>query len=117
MSTVVLRKRAESPELGTIKLTRYRGTRSMRILRMIGLTLLAAALPKAQLSAQTPPGSSGLFNVRNFGAKGDGKALDPSAVSRAIDTCAAAGGGTVYFPAGNYISGTIHLKSNVTLWI
>jgi polygalacturonase len=57
------------------------------------------------------------FSVRTFGAQGDGKALDTAAINKAIDAAAAAGGGTVYFPAGNYLSVSIHLKSNVALYL
>jgi hypothetical protein len=55
------------------------------------------------------------FDVRGFGAKGDGKAKDTAAIQKAIDAAGTAGGGTVIVPAGRYLSGTIHLKSNVTL--
>ncbi len=67
--------------------------------------------------AQMPqPASTGLaFNVRNFGAAADGKTLDSPAINKAIEACAKAGGGTVAFPAGTYLSGSIRLKSNVNL--
>jgi polygalacturonase len=55
------------------------------------------------------------YNVRDFGAKGDGKTLDTVAVQKAIDTCFNAKGGTVLIPAGDFLCGTIELKSNVTL--
>lgn len=55
------------------------------------------------------------FNVRNYGAKGDGAAKDTAAIQKAIDAAAAEGGGTVWVPAGRYLCGTIHLKSFVTL--
>ena len=57
------------------------------------------------------------FNVRDFGAVGDGKALDSPAIDRAIATCAGAGGGTVYLPAGTYLSGSIHLTNNLNLFL
>lgn len=57
------------------------------------------------------------FDVKTFGAKGDGKALDTSAINKAIDAAAAAGGGIVAFPAGNYLSFSIHLKSHVELYL
>jgi polygalacturonase len=60
-------------------------------------------------------GAAGVFDVRAFGAKGDGRALDSPAVNRAIDAAAAAGGGTVRFPAGTYRCFSIRLKSNITL--
>ncbi|WP_353051101.1 glycoside hydrolase family 28 protein [Amycolatopsis sp. NBRC 101858] len=56
------------------------------------------------------------FDVTKFGAKGDGRTIDTAAINRAIDT-AAARGGTVYFPAGTYASYSIHLKSNVALYL
>jgi polygalacturonase len=56
-----------------------------------------------------------VYDVRAFGAKGDGRTLDTTAINKAIDAAAAAGGGTVTFPAGTYLSVSIHLKSNITL--
>lgn len=55
------------------------------------------------------------YNVRDYGAAGDGRTKDTQAVQRAIDDCAQAGGGTVALPAGTYLSGTVYLKSNVRL--
>lgn len=55
------------------------------------------------------------FNIRDYGAKGDGKTLDTDAINKAIETTAAKGGGTVYFPAGTYLSFSIRLKSNITI--
>ena len=57
------------------------------------------------------------YNVKDFGAKGDGVAINSVAINKAIDAAAAEGGGTVYFPAGKYLSGSIHLKSNICLYI
>lgn len=68
----------------------------------------AAARPK-------PLDASEGFNVRDFGAVGDGSAKDTAAIQRAVAACAAAGGGTVVFPAGQYLSGSIHLESHLTL--
>jgi hypothetical protein len=55
------------------------------------------------------------FNVRQFGAVGDGKTMDTAALQKAIDAAAQAGGGEVVFPAGRYLSGSLELKSRVTL--
>jgi len=57
------------------------------------------------------------FNVRSYGAAGDGKNLDSPAIDKAIQAAAEAGGGTVYLPSGTYLSGTIHLLSNIHLLI
>src|SRR5689334_13302082 len=55
------------------------------------------------------------FDVKSFGASGDGKTIDTPAINRAIEAAAAAGGGTVVFPAGSYMCFSIRLKSKVTL--
>jgi hypothetical protein len=56
-----------------------------------------------------------IYNVREFGAKGDGATVDTSAVQAAIDACTRDRGGIVLVPAGDFVIGTIELKSNVTL--
>ena len=61
--------------------------------------------------------SGGFFNVKQYGAKGDGSTIDSPAIDKAIEAASNAGGGTVYFPAGTYNCYTIHLKSNVTLHV
>src|ERR1035441_255271 len=55
------------------------------------------------------------YNVRAFGAKGDGKTLDHLAINRAIAAAARMGGGTVVVPPGVYLCGSIHLQSNIHL--
>src|SRR4051794_26315878 len=59
--------------------------------------------------------AAGTFNVKDFGATGNGSSIDSNAVNKAIAAANAAGGGTVVFPSGTYKSHSIHLKSNVTL--
>ncbi len=56
-----------------------------------------------------------VYNVRDFGAKGDGATLDTSAIQGAIDAANRDQGGTVLIPAGTFVTGTIELKSNVTV--
>ena len=57
------------------------------------------------------------FDVTSYGARGDGVADATAAIARAIDACAAAGGGRVVVPAGRFATGAIHLKSNVNLHV
>ena len=57
----------------------------------------------------------GTYNVRHFGAVADGKSNDADAINKAITACNAAGGGTVFVSSGVYATGSIRLKSNVTL--
>src|SRR5581483_6740142 len=57
------------------------------------------------------------YNIRDFGAKGDGKTLDTSAIQAAIDACYREGGGTVVVPQGTFHTGTVELKSNVALHV
>jgi hypothetical protein len=81
-----------------------------------GLTTVACwTVVAAFLAAFPAPGASGVFNVRDFGARGDGTALDTAAINMAIEACSAAGGGQVLIPPGNYLSGSVILKSNVHL--
>ena len=56
---------------------------------------------------------NGTYNIRDFGAKGNGTTLDSPAINKTIQACSANGGGTILVPAGVYLSGTIHLKSNM----
>jgi polygalacturonase len=99
---------------------------SMRrdFLRTGSFGMAAAAIPAVSLAAAVQDGatataaaqaSQGIFDVRKYGAAGDGKTLDTGAVNRAIEAAAAAGGGVVVFPAGSYLCFSIHLKSYVNL--
>jgi hypothetical protein len=58
-----------------------------------------------------------VFNVKDYGATGNKADSAQAAIQKAIDACAEAGGGTVYFPPGEYTSGTIHLRSHVRLFL
>ena len=74
----------------------------------------------AETAAQLPnPNATNVaakvFDVRQFGAKGDGKTLDTAAIQKALDECGKAGGGIVRFPAGTYLSKPISLHSKTTL--
>ncbi len=73
--------------------------------------LLISLLFTGSLFAQ--PGI--FYNVKDYGAKGDGQTVDTKAIDAAINAASEKGGGTVFFPAGTYLSFTIHLKSFITL--
>ena len=75
--------------------------------------------PGAQAYAAPIPGagSNTVFDVRQYGARGDGSSIDTPAINKAIEAASASGGGTVRFPAGTYASYSIHLKSNVALYL
>ncbi len=75
----------------------------MRTLFLLCLALLSPAL------------FARVWNVREHGAAGDGKHLDSPAINAVIEKAAAEGGGTVFLPAGTYLSYTLRLKSNITL--
>lgn len=86
---------------------------STRYIRLIStLLLLAYAVPTLAVgSLAQSPGTT----VRGFGCIGDGVTQDTLAVQRAIDACASGGGGTIVFPSGVYLCGSLHLHSNCTL--
>ncbi len=81
----------------------------------MGLAGAALALQAGRGTAKAAPARAGASDVKTFGAAGDGKTLDTPAINKAIEAAAAAGGGIVSFPPGNYLCYSIHLKSNVTL--
>jgi hypothetical protein len=55
------------------------------------------------------------FDVRDYGARGDGVSLDTKAIQKAIDACSADGGGMVFVPSGDYPIGTVVMKDNTNL--
>ena len=79
------------------------------------LTLLFVSLAIIRARAAESPGSAGVFDVRQFGAKGDGRTLDTAAIQRTLDECGTAGGGIVRFPAGTYLSQPIFIRAGMTL--
>ena len=95
------------------------GTMQRRDLLKVSPIVLASTVGRVAL-AQSPsaPGSAeAIYDVRRFGATGDGKTIDSPAINKAIEAVAAAGGGTLVFPAGTYMCFSIHLKSHVDLWL
>jgi polygalacturonase len=80
--------------------------------RLIAAVLLLATLAGGAISQTVSPKP---LSVRDYGATGDGKTKDTAAIQKALDACAAADGGKVVVPAGNYLVGSLELKSGVTL--
>ena len=83
-------------------------------MKLYSLCILLLFVLAFQTDAQTQQ-SSAVFNVKDFGALGDGSTINTEAFNKAVEVCADAGGGTVAVPAGTYLTGTIHMKSHVTL--
>ena len=90
------------------------GSIGMAAAAIPAVSFAAAARDREKATAETQA-SQGLFDVRKYGATGDGKTLDTAAVNHAIEAAAAAGGGVVVFPPGMYLCFSIRLKSQVHL--
>jgi polygalacturonase len=82
----------------------------MRTLFAICIDLLSCAAAAAQ-------STSTRFDIATYGAVADGSTLNSAAINKAIEAAQAAGGRVVHFAAGTWLSGSIHLKSNVTLFL
>jgi polygalacturonase len=85
--------------------------------RFLGTWLAGGALAGSPAALATSPSATkpqGIFNVREFGAAANGQTLDTKALQSTIDAAASVGG-MVYFPPGTYLSGTLFLKSHVSL--
>src|SRR5438132_10728279 len=112
--------RDHSPAKGCAR-DRRRIGRWMQVLTSTTLLLLASSIfAQAASPDSCPPPNfplpqfkSASFNVRDFGATGNGEVNDTAAINRAIEKCSAAGGGDVVFLAGTYLAASIHLQSNV----
>ncbi|MBS1800311.1 MAG: glycoside hydrolase family 28 protein [Acidobacteria bacterium] len=91
------------------------------LLKFGSMGLAAAAVTAAPSAFATTPKASAafpsgaIFDIRTYGAVGDGKTVCSPAINKAIEAAAAVGGGTVYFPAGTWITFSIRLKSHVNL--
>jgi len=84
---------------------------------MVLMSALVLASGCKQPASDEPPPVPLVFNVKDFGATGIRDDLAQEAIQKAVDACAAAGGGMVYIPPGDYTSGTIHLRSHVRLFV
>ena len=92
----------------------------MRNIIIILLLFIAGqfrGMAQKPLNDLTKNGTVKVFNIKDYGAIGDGKTLNTIAIDKAITACAEAGGGTVLVPAGRFLTGTVALKSNMTLYI
>ncbi len=93
------------------------------LLRFGGMGFAAAAataIPAAAVAATHPTKVSttlAIYDIRTYGAVGDGKTVDSPAINKAIEAAAAVGGGTVLFPPGTWLSFSIRLKSHVALYL
>jgi hypothetical protein len=85
--------------------------------RSVSKSIRTALIIVFTTAQMTLAGTPGVFNVRDYGAVGNGATLDTHAINKAIEECAAAGGGQVLLPPGKYLSGTVHLKNHVTLFL
>ena len=105
--------------------------RSIASVRIFVITLIVSSFINQQSSAtpvlkeltnntavaSSPSFTVPVFNIKDFGALGNGTTVDSKPINDAIDAAVKVGGGTVYFPAGNYLSYSIRLKSNITLYL
>src|SRR5690242_4585003 len=73
------------------------------------------ALCRAMNHGHCGEAPDGIFNVKNYGATGDGQTSDTPAINRTVQACRQAGGGTVLFPPGRYVTGTFEIFSHTTL--
>ena len=88
-------------------------------LKFGGAGIAGATLGSFLTAAQAAPRSAVPieYDVKAFGATGDGKTLDTGAIDKAIAAASGAGGGNVIFGPGQYLCYSIHLKSNVALYL
>ena len=88
------------------------------ILKIISIMKIRSLLPAAlTLIMSVSVCAQQFYDVTRYGAKNDSSAKATAAIAKAIAAASKAGGGTVYFPAGKYLTGPIHLKSNITIFI
>lgn len=86
----------------------------------IGLSMLPVngnGRPLKKKNNKEPWNALGIYNVAGFGAVGDGNFLNTSIIQSVIDTCSSNGGGTVFFPPGNFLTGSLVIKNNVNLYL
>ncbi|MDX2430155.1 MAG: glycosyl hydrolase family 28-related protein, partial [Bacteroides sp.] len=87
----------------------------MKLSTLILLIFVMSLKGQTHKSLPTFTPKQDIYNILSYGAVGDSISMNTKAIQDAIDACNSNGGGTVWIPAGSYITGTIHMKSNVTL--
>ena len=92
-------------------------THGRRCARSLCALTLAATGVGVAATAPAHAASTPVFNVKDYGATGNGSSIDTPAIDAAIAAASAAGGGEVLFPAGTYESVSIHLRSNVEIYL
>jgi hypothetical protein len=83
----------------------------------IGQPRMSFGLEAMETKTSQPTVQPEIFSARAFGAHGDGVTRDTAALQAAVDAAQESGGGTVHLTAGKYLSGTLHLRSHVSLWM
>ncbi|HEV2765691.1 MAG TPA: glycosyl hydrolase family 28-related protein, partial [Pyrinomonadaceae bacterium] len=94
----------------------FKRVRVVAVALLVSVSCAALAVAPGLISTaqrrQSPArGASGavVYDVRSYGARGDGRTVDTPSINRAVEAAHAAGGGTVYFPAGTYLCFSIRL--------
>ena len=87
----------------------------LSITLVFGTTQLFGRDNHALVAAGNQAALAKVFNIKSYGAIGNGVAMETEAIQKTIDACQAAGGGIVWVPAGDFQIGTIWLRSNITL--
>jgi polygalacturonase len=103
--------------IDTVRIEQMKNPLAQSSFVLAALVLWQATVISSPSVFAADAGDKSFYNVRNYGAAGDGKNLDSPAIDKAIQAASAAGGGTVYLPPGTYLSGTIHLASNIHLFM
>src|SRR5579884_866686 len=85
--------------------------------RRASLKALAALLASMMIANLQAKSLDGWYDIQDFGAKPDGQTKCTAAIKKAIDVAAKHGGGTIFFPAGNFLTGPVHLRSHITLYL
>jgi polygalacturonase len=97
------------------KMTKTNDSITVTVLTLLFAGLSTITTHAADSPPSAPSASAKTFDVRQFGAKGDGKTLDTAAIQKALDECGNAGGGMVLFPVGTYLSKPITLRAKTTV--